>query len=69
MVLVGDTEALPELPTAPTIGLICIDIALDTSQLKYVELPACVTGGVAVNELTIGRPAGMDDDGAPDTRT
>ena len=69
MVVVGDTEALPAILTAPTIGLIYTDVALDTAQLKDDELPAGVTGGVAVNELTIGRPAGVDDDDVPETRT
>ena len=67
--MAGDTEVLPEIPTVPTAGLILTDVASDTSQLKIVELPAVIAGGVAVNELMIGRPAGMGDVAVPATVT
>jgi hypothetical protein len=44
----GDTGAVPTRPTEPTPGSMVTDVAFDTFQLKVVELPADIMGGLAV---------------------
>ena len=67
MVASGETKVVPEEAKVPTPGSIVTDVAFDTFQLKVDELPAVILGGLAVKELTTGRPAGGD--GVPETMT
>jgi hypothetical protein len=67
VVAAGETDVVPDEPTAPTPWSIVTDVAFDTFQLKVAELPAVILDGLAVKELTTGRPAGGD--GAPETIT
>jgi hypothetical protein len=63
----GKTIVVPEEAKVPTPGLIVTEVAFDTFQLKVAGLPTVIPEGLAVKELTTGRPA--DDDGAPETMT
>jgi hypothetical protein len=48
VLVAGQTDVLPERPTAPTPWSILTDVAFDTFQLKVVELPAYIEDGLAV---------------------
>jgi hypothetical protein len=69
VVAVGKTDVVPEEPTTPIPWSIVTDVAFDTFQPKVAELPAVIPDGLAVKELTTGRPAGVGGDGAPETIT
>ena len=47
MLAAGDTVVVPIEPTRPTPGSIVTDIAFNTLQLKVVEPPADINGGLA----------------------
>jgi hypothetical protein len=51
----GDTEILPEESTVPIPGSMVTEVAFDTFQLRVVELPADILGGLAIKELITGR--------------
>jgi hypothetical protein len=48
MLAAGDTSIVPTEATEPTPGSIVTEVAFETSQLKVVEPPAVILGGLAV---------------------
>jgi hypothetical protein len=48
VLVAGDTSVVPTELTEPTPGSMVTDAAFDTFQLKVVELPADIVGGLAV---------------------
>jgi hypothetical protein len=67
VLVAGETEVLPDEPTAPTPLSIVTDVAFDTLQLKVVEPPRLILDGLAMKELITGKPPG--EGAAPETIT
>jgi len=69
----GETGALPVASIGPsclyTAGLINTSYALETLQLSVDDPPATMLSGLARNELTMGKPAGVGEDDAAETTT
>jgi hypothetical protein len=57
VVAAGETIVVPEEAKVPRPWSMVTDVALDTFQLKTDELPPVMPGGLAMKELTTGRPA------------
>jgi hypothetical protein len=69
VVAAGETIVVPEEVKMPETRSMVTDVALDTFQLKADELPAVMPDGLAVKELTTGRPAAGGAAGVPATIT
>jgi hypothetical protein len=52
--LPGDTVVLPDIATLPTPGVIVTDVASETVQLNFEELPNITDPGLEEKEVIVG---------------
>ena len=57
--VVGEIGAFPTKPTLPIPWSIVTEVALDTLQLSVAVLPLVIAGGLALNEIMLGKLAGL----------